>query len=66
MHLEIEIELLQLWTVYLYVSTFQQNLYMEYISLSWSYIPEIVVPIMMFLIGFTANKEATKPRVPSS
>ena len=34
---------------------------MEYISLSWYNIPELVVPIR-----FAANKEATEPRVPLS
>jgi hypothetical protein len=38
-----------LWTFHLYVATFQQHLHMEYISLSWSDIPELVVPIMDFL-----------------
>jgi hypothetical protein len=34
-----------LWTFHLYVETFQQHLHIEYISLSWSDIPELVVPI---------------------
>ena len=33
-----------------YVATFQQHLHMEYISLSWYDIPEIVVPIRISLI----------------
>ena len=40
-----------LWTVHLYVATFQQHLYMEYISLSWSDIPELVASIMMSYRG---------------
>ena len=39
-----------LWTFHLYVAIFQQHLYMEYISLSWYDIPELVVPIMISLI----------------
>jgi hypothetical protein len=39
-----------LWTFHLYVVTFQQHLHMEYISLSWYAIPELVVPIRIFLI----------------
>jgi hypothetical protein len=35
---------------YIYVATFQQLLHMEYISLRWYDIPELVVPIRMFLI----------------
>jgi hypothetical protein len=38
---------------------------MQYISLSWSEIPEFVVPIMISLIGVAANKEAAEPRAPS-
>jgi len=33
-----------------YVATFQQHLYMVCISLSWSDIPALVVPIMISLI----------------
>jgi hypothetical protein len=33
-----------------YVATFQQHLYMEYISLSWYDLPWLVVPIMFSLI----------------
>jgi hypothetical protein len=39
-----------LWTFYLYAATFQQHLHMEYISLSWYDIPELVVPNMISLI----------------
>jgi hypothetical protein len=39
-----------LWTFHLYVATSQQHLHMEYISVSWSDIPEIVIPIMISLI----------------
>ena len=46
-----------------YVGRFQQHLQMEYISLSWSDILELVVPIMMSLLEGSANKEATDLRV---
>jgi len=36
---------------------------MEYIYLSLSDIPELVVPIMISLIVVANNKEATEPRV---
>ena len=39
-----------LWTFHLYVATFQQHLHMEYISLRWYDIPELVVLIRIFLI----------------
>ena len=41
-----------LWTSHLYVGTFKQHLYMEYLSLSWSNtgIPDCVVSIMISLI----------------
>jgi hypothetical protein len=39
----------------------QQHLHMEYISLSWYDIPELVVPIKISLIRVAANKEATEP-----
>jgi hypothetical protein len=39
-----------LWTFHLYVVTFQQHLHMEYISLRWYDIPELVVPISISLI----------------
>ena len=35
------------WTFHLYVAIFQQHLYMEYISISWSDIPELVIPILL-------------------
>jgi len=38
------------WTFHLYVAIFQQHLHMEYISLSWSNIPELVFPIRISLI----------------
>jgi hypothetical protein len=42
-----------LWTFHSYVATFQQHLHMEYASLSWYDIPELVVPIKISLIeGF--------------
>jgi hypothetical protein len=39
-----------LWTFHLYVATFQQHLHMEYMSLRWYDIPELVVPIRISLI----------------
>ena len=39
-----------LWTLHLYEVTFPQHLHMEYISLCWSDIPEIVVPIRISFI----------------
>jgi hypothetical protein len=39
-----------LWTLHLYVATFQQHLHMEYVSLSWYGIPEFLVPITISLI----------------
>jgi hypothetical protein len=37
---------------------------MEYISLSWFDIPELVVSIMMPRKMVAANRETTEPRVP--
>ena len=39
------ISIFLLWTFHLYVATFQQQLHMEHISLCWSDIPDLVVPI---------------------
>jgi hypothetical protein len=39
------ISMFPLWTFHSYVATFQQHLHMEYISLSWYDILELVVPI---------------------
>ena len=39
------ISIFQLWTFHLYVITFQRHLHMEYISLSWDDIPELVVQL---------------------
>ena len=39
-----------LWTFHLYVETFKQHLHMEYLSLIWYDIPELVVPIRISLI----------------
>jgi hypothetical protein len=47
----------------LYVATLQQRLYMEYISLSWSDIPVLVVPISSSFISVAATNEDTEPRV---
>jgi len=44
-----------LWTVPLYVATFQKNIYMEHISLSLHDIPELLVPIMISF-KVTVNK----------
>ena len=44
------ISIFPLWIFNLYVATFQQHLYMEYISLSWFDIPELMVAIMISLI----------------
>jgi hypothetical protein len=44
------ISIFPLWTFHLYVATFQQHLHMEYISLSWYDIPELMVPITISLI----------------
>jgi hypothetical protein len=44
------ISIFLLWTFHLCAATFQQHLHMEYISQSWCDIPELVVPIMIYLI----------------
>ena len=44
------ISIFQLWTFHLYVATFQQHLHMEYISLRWYDIPDLVIPIKISLI----------------
>jgi hypothetical protein len=44
-----------MWTFHLYLATFRQHLHMDYISLSWSGIPELVVPIGISLIGVVTN-----------
>jgi hypothetical protein len=61
LHLEVDSEewlrtkqmvsIFPLWTFHLYVSTIQQHLHMEYISLSWYHIPEFVASIMVSLIA---------------
>ena len=53
-----------MWTLHLYIARFQQHLHMEYISLSWYDIPELVVHIRISLIDVAANKEATEPMAP--
>jgi hypothetical protein len=61
LHLEIDSEssfrttkemvlIFPLWTFQLYVTKFQQHPHMEYISLSWYDIPDLVVPITISLI----------------
>jgi hypothetical protein len=47
------ISIFPLWTFhsYVHVAAFQQHLHMEYISLSWHDIPELVVPIRISLIA---------------
>jgi hypothetical protein len=39
-----------MWTFHLCITTFQENLHMEYISLSWYDIPELVFPNRISLI----------------
>jgi hypothetical protein len=39
-----------LWRFHLYVAIFQQHLHMDYMSLSWSDIPQLVDPIVNSLI----------------
>jgi hypothetical protein len=58
------ITIFQLWTFHLYVATFQQYLHMEYISISWSDIPELVVSVRISWKRVAANRETTEPRVP--
>ena len=42
----------------LYVAPFQSHLHMEYIFLVWSYIPELVVPILSFFYrGFLPTRK---------
>ena len=53
-----------LWTFHLHVTTFQQYLDMEYISLSCSDIPELVVSIRISWKRVAANRETTEARVP--
>jgi hypothetical protein len=43
------ISIFPFWMFHLYVATFQQHLHIEYISLSWYDIPELVVPIQTSL-----------------
>ena len=58
------ISIFPVWTFHLYGATFHHNLHMKCIYLSW-YIPVHVVPTMISLIEFTANKEATELKIPS-
>jgi hypothetical protein len=58
------IKIFPLWTFHLYVATFQQYLHMEYISISWSDIPKLVVSIRISWKRVAANKEITEPRFP--
>jgi hypothetical protein len=58
------ITIFPLWTFHLYVATFQQYLHMEYISISWSDIPELVVSVRISWKRVAANRETTEPRVP--
>jgi len=44
------ISIFPLWTFHLYIATFQWHLHVEYISLSWYDILELVVPIIISLI----------------
>jgi hypothetical protein len=45
-----DVSIFPLWTFHLYVATFEQHLHMEYISLSWYDIPELVISIRISLI----------------
>jgi hypothetical protein len=58
------ISIFLLWTFHLYVAPFQQHMQLEYTSLRWEDIPELVAPIMISLIEDPANTEATETRVP--
>jgi hypothetical protein len=58
------IAIFPLWTFHLYLTTLQQYLHMEYISLSWSDIPELVVSIRTSWKKVAANRETTEPMVP--
>ena len=58
------IAIFPLWTFHLYLTTLQQYLHMEYISLSWSDIPELVVSIRTSWKRVAANRETTEPMVP--
>ena len=53
-----------LWTFHLFEATFKHHLHMEYTSLRWYDIPELVVPITIPLKESCCYKEATQPRVP--
>ena len=44
------IQFFPLWTFHFYVATFQQHLHLEYMSLSWSGISELVISIMISFI----------------
>jgi hypothetical protein len=57
------ISIFPLWTFDLYVAPFQQQ-HMEYISLRWYDIPELVAPIRKSLMENAANTEATETMVP--
>jgi hypothetical protein len=52
------------WTFHIYLTTFQHYLHMEYISLSWFDIAELVVSIRTSWKRVAANRETTEPRVP--
>lgn len=52
-----DFNMLLLGTFHFYVATFQRHLHMEYTSLSWTDIPEFVVPIMISLIkGYCSQR----------
>ena len=59
------ISIFPLWTFHLYVETFQQHQRIEYIYLSLSDIPELLVPIRISWKSGGASKEAIEPRDPS-
>jgi hypothetical protein len=51
------ISIFPLWTFHLYVATFQQHLHMEYMSLSWYDIPELLVPIRIAHRGLLLTRK---------
>ena len=58
------ISIFPLWTFHFYVATFQQHIYIyiEYISLRWYDISELVAPIRISLVEDAANEQATETR----
>ena len=52
------VSIFPLWTFHLYVAAFEQHLHMEYTSLSWYDMPELVVPIRISLIYGCCKQES--------